>query len=114
MSAALRAKAGSVLTHQLRRRRREIPWRRRIFQTWSSGTSPRAWATRVPVQVAWRGGYLVRSRENEAVVPPREKRSGERLCIQLRSGRLFRWGQVDNLENSRYLEINLVADRPVY
>ena len=46
--------------------------------------------------------------------PPRERRSGERLCIQLRSGRLFRWEQVDDLENSRYLAIDSVADRPVY
>ena len=56
MSAALRANAGSVLTHQLRRRRSWMPWRRMTSHTWSTLTSPSATASRWPVQVACPAG----------------------------------------------------------
>jgi len=58
MSAALGAKAGSVEMHQLLRRRNEIPWQRHTRHTWSSLTSPSAWASRWPVQVLWPAGAL--------------------------------------------------------
>ena len=50
-SAALVANSGSVLMHQLRRRRRLMPWRRRVRQTWSALTSPRCAASSDPVQL---------------------------------------------------------------
>jgi len=51
MSAAFCANWGSVLTHQLRRRCRWIPYRRRTRHTCASDTSPNIWATRLPVQL---------------------------------------------------------------
>src|SRR5660397_281804 len=55
-SAALRSNSGSVLTHQLRRRSSEIPWRRRMRQTCVSETSVRTWARSGPFHRAYPGG----------------------------------------------------------
>ena len=78
MSAALAANSGSVLMHQLRRRRRLMPWRRSVRQTWSAlDVAQVAREERAgPRRVAPGGGVVERREDPRARSSRRSARPG--------------------------------------